>query len=554
MAQKKKTPYQYDQRKYFNWAAGVRATDKYHKVAQDNFDKITRLEKDGKYSAILKEGHELAEDTRNKLATLMHCDPTLVFFANSATCASMPLLIALFNNNEGLKRDSYYFGGDDLYAAISEYVFDRKSVLKQVITNQNFHMMSAPFDLQHECFLKAFYGNDLANVNWNGGYNCRIYSSRSYLNLEGLSKEDKNVSPIIIVEHLNRAIGKIYSQKLLSEIGSVWGSKHIVSPVTLLDGSHTLGALDFDVTKLCGAFIASASKSFGAEPTTGMGYASGSVMKSMESSLPPVNYPVAVFQFHPDSPLAIGLSDVDYFRSYFISLPELASLNASVTDLLNEGVSNRYLSLLNLKKKLASALLKMHATSDSVFTIPSSGKFRVIRAPIMPDNDPNLVSCQDMHNDETRFTLPLDYFQESPNYLTFFCDFDFAEDCARKISRHRYSIGELMKICCTYGFYERSLVNRYLRFSFRHDVDHDFQGLLDVLVEIANRMVVKGMLIESTDEEMQSYIQAIKDSNMSDKKKEEAIEELEFNHKCVQGVNERFRNTLLLKRVNWDEI
>jgi len=531
--------YKYDQRKYFNWHAGIRATDRNHEVAQRYFERIKELESRGKTGQIQNEGFELAEDTRKKVAQVLHCNPRNVFFANSATMAAIPMLVSIF-----AKEHRLVYLDEAQYPSVTRYLFSNLSYkLNDVLTRNNYGYRSADpavFFKFFTSFLNSlnkyaryFVSHDVKGIGirfetpepiyldelrtdpltpselieldelrrkWYSlppekrrfdplPYKLVILETRQERDLRALSHYSliKNCSKsgnsaTLLVDHFDRYLARAFSSKTLRSIEGVTSGIFGNKPYTLLDGSHTFGVIDFDVTQLCEMFIASSSKGFAAEPTIGIGYVNDEILEIMADILPKVGYPRTAFQFSPETVLGAGNQEE---MKYWISLPELASFNTALTDFLDTTIEEITKKLRRLNKELQKRMKHLDLSSSS-YSLFERLVYRFLSSSygIRPPGQPF-----------SREGFFLKDFVETPNYLVRKTSFDERkiEEIVKNIrERDDYVIGTFSRnVFAQYpGGSLISFSPEYcssLRFSFRHDVDQDVVGLLNALEDVLKR-------------------------------------------------------------------
>jgi|GEM_PF-2130258 len=391
--------YKYDDRVFFDRASGRRATDKYHVVAQNYFERIKEQEKtEGGLSRIAAEGYELAEDTRRKVAEVLHCKPRNVFFANSATMAAIPIMLAFLSFKKEeidfLLKKARIHSSDPSIVRLSEPFLLRpegayqypsvlsgvcnadyrfrsgRRALNSILTNQNIGYRISPNESQILDFFCYFSrrGSTSAPAGNEFITSCDFFSKPNYtdsaIHAQKKYLHAKNDRMVVVLETVDRLLWQAYSQKSLEFLKtnsfesaniSLKNNRKLKPPFVFLDGSHSFGVLDHTVPLICDAFIAGSSKGVGAEPTIGIAYVSDEVLSIMERVLNDIDYQRIAFQFSPESRLGVKNEEVLSSR-YWISLPELASFNVALGDLLVEGIEKRTNKLLEIRTELLRRL------------------------------------------------------------------------------------------------------------------------------------------------------------------------------------------------------
>lgn len=576
------TPYSMDQKRYFSWHTGIRATDLYHAVAQHTAERIARetgknvkgvgngrptfedlqkklgetdkeklaahlerLEKarpSGQChsgpNAVARWGYELAEETRGLTANALHCKPRNVFFANSATCTAIPIFLAflarykneidaLRHGYERLRQEMrgeekyamppFFYFSDMSYPTIARYLFlhdEMRNEIVRIMTRQNYGYHSAPFQKIHHAFLVeqfiarryGSYGSEPAIEVYPQPLSeleellsRRITGSDRPGVLEGVGKEIDAVKKyfsrlstdiVIMLEHMDRILGKEYTKQMIDRLRGIGEGALKKPPFIFLDGSHTFGVVDYDVTKLCEAYIAGSSKGLAAEPTTGIGYARDDIMASMEEAIARgrggvlrskddrwSHYPEIAFQFSPETRLGIQTDDVEKTR-YWISLPELASMNAALFDRAEEMTTRigykTYYTVLQFVDKLGG-----HTVESA--TGYSTGSWIVDQI-----SSPLLLLNTHMRPPEVTGALKTEFergfLRDMPNHLVIAIRERRmpAEKLVMKLGEKGYSVSGLPSDLAMNTGID---VEQLLRISFRHDVGQDVAGLLNAIFE-----------------------------------------------------------------------
>lgn len=508
--------------KFLDRSSGRRATDKYHKVAVDKLEEIRRMESQkGGIGRIASSGFELAEETRAKVAQVLHCKPRNVFFANSATMAAIPILLAFLSFKkaeidhvlEEYKSDSSNQGREKARELRREYKLTGEIVPSPISLSEPYitfpNLVSAyPSILLglfgHERYdLNAKQSSILTRQNFGYravGFDALLFAIRSYFSVLGkdlgLTKNrwdilascdflkcfrtkfkadypsPKNERMVAIIEAADRLLWKAYSEEALSflkaeAIEKI--SRPPKSPFVFLDGSHTFGVIDQNIPLLCDAFVANSSKGLGAEPTIGIGYVSDELLEIMERVLPTTLYPRIGFQFSPETSLGIESRFIEKMDSSWISLPELASMNVALDTLLAEGIENRTKQLFKIRTKLLEGLKRLGFVELS----PDDGRF-------WDTTFENPDSLQEKLLEKLGDVA----FQELPNCVGVTGPYS-AIDLVRFLEERKYILGRMN----TDLFCPRQLtgepgrevefrMRHALRISFRHDTEQDVDGFL----------------------------------------------------------------------------
>ncbi|MEK6979568.1 MAG: hypothetical protein AABW86_05070 [Candidatus Micrarchaeota archaeon] len=571
MRRKVVTPYDIDQRRYFSWHTGVRATDLYHAIAQhtaewiaretgkkvkgvgngrptfDDLQKklgetereklavhMDRLERarleDQCYSgpdAVARWGYGLAEETREQTANLLHCNPKNVFFANSTTCAAIPIFLAFLGryNNEiyavrhGEKRHTmppFFYFSDMNYPTIARYVFfpdEMRNRLSKIMTRQNYGHRSVPFREIHRAFLDARLTarigdeevcpkqiselEDLISTKI-PGWDREVFEGGKRIDVmkDHLSQLDTDI--VVMFEHMDRILGKEYTQQMIDRIRGIGEGVLRRPPLIFLDGSHTFGVVDYDVTKLCEAHIAGSSKGLAAEPTIGIGYAREDIMASMKEEIVRGRdyafrsggnsahryYPEIAFQFSPETGLGIRPDAIEKTR-YWISLPELASMNAALFDRAKEMVKRigykTYHTVMQFTGRLGGYLVE---PTNSYST--GSQLVDQITSPV-------LLLSGDMRPPEVTGALQTaferGFLNDMPNHLVVKIrhgitgDAIQAKELVMKLREKGYSVSDIPGDL-TMNDVSVDGIGQLLRISFRHDIWQDVAGLLNAINEV----------------------------------------------------------------------
>ena len=295
---------------------------------------------------------------------------------------------------------------------------------------------------------------------------------------------------VIMLEHMDRILGKEYTLQMIDRLRRIGEGMLKKPPLIFLDGSHTFGVVNYDVTKLCEVYIAGSSKGLAAEPTIGIGYSRDDILASIEEAVARGRgnvfrgkddkwqyYPEIALQFSPETRLGIRPDDVEKTR-YWISLPELVSMNAALFDRAEEMTTRigykTYHTVLQFVDKLEG-----HAVESA--TGYSTGSWIVDQI-----SSPLLLLNTHMRPPEVTGSLQTEFergfLRDMPNHLVIAIRERRmpAEKLAMKLNGKGYSVSGLPSDLAMNTGID---VEQLLRISFRHDVGQDVAGLLNAIFE-----------------------------------------------------------------------
>ncbi len=477
MALKQKSPYNYDQRKYFDWAKGIRATDRYHAVAQRYFERIKGLEARGKHDLIAKMGLELAEDTRIKVARMLKCDPKNIYFSNSASCAELTAIFGMIATSS-LSRIEFLFDENlNQYPTTSVPLAMLKgNTMDKIITRQNYGYRSIPLPI-----LKCYFKQILHKGGWKNSPFLMPSDPFEGLPVSKFIYRQSGIKDrveIMLSEHMDRKSG--FVMPICPN-----DKPHKSLYLRFMDGSHGFGISPAEMSVDHDMYFSGSSKALGAEPTIGVAYASDYIIDKIIESQKRNLIPRIAFQFSPYLTGPVNTREIAA-NPFWISLPELKSMNAALTDILEIGIGGiksqlavpyRVLvSLLNKEVPLGS-LDESHLYTKDMLNYSTRALF--LR------NDCNEI------NDE--------YFSErflAPNFLPWYIllkeNVDL--DSVRIALRSEFCVSNFSDTPSIFGMFgskdslEHIELGRKhmisLRISLRHDVDQDIGGFVAALKRI----------------------------------------------------------------------
>ncbi len=474
-----KSPYCYKQEKYFNWAAGIRATDKYHRVAQDYFLRIKKHEEKGKLGVIAREGLEISENVRSQVADMLNCDPTRVYFSTSATGARLYASAALVSSFE-LNRIHFSLTQFDQYVSTSSEVsLLMKSIIpagafEKMITRPNFPVRNLDTTSLLDCF-----GAMLRNQRWRKiSRDKRSPAGFESTLMRGKFNPMGATASINSYEHSHRNSGSI-----ISNIPVRYGYGKMNSNFYLFfDASHTFGLVGIDIDKTCDLYYAGSSKSLGGEPVLGIGVATSELLSNMLTARQDNILPTLGFQFSPKIDPRQNAKDI-LSMNHWINLPALVSLHQALLDYRSIGMS-KIISILEEKQRY----LCTKFAKEIPLTYP---KFADDRSRYFYD----VTSCFANLNNIKGHP---DYMQPLPN--TVIWQINLKEEVnkknALKMITDQYAVTDVhsMPNIDVFLLDNRDLCHDgdiVIRISFRHDVDQDFDGLVKLLGEVNEKYGVK---------------------------------------------------------------
>jgi len=312
-------PHDIPMKHYFDVAAGMRGSDEGHRAASEHFRKIAPLMQtpDGRLK-VAEEGLRIAEEAREKLAEILGCQPKNIFFGNSATRTLLPVFLAL-----SVERSYWFLANPSEYSSPLQLLRKPSKKLSRGITKQNFGEYTDSRDI-----LRTF--NDLGSLG-EFRHELEVYPYTGVKDelWEKLARE----KPFIYYRCLiNRAFGGFDSSKHFSRF---YPRLLELNPDSILitDASHALGSIDFPVQPYGDIVMMGSSKALGAEPTLGICYVNDRILQVMERELLNRGWPRIAFQFSPETKLGMHAPEEASASRYWISLPELYSLNQVIKNL-----------------------------------------------------------------------------------------------------------------------------------------------------------------------------------------------------------------------------
>jgi selenocysteine lyase/cysteine desulfurase len=360
-------------RHFFDVASGIRGTDEAHNAASECYERIipmlSTLEGTRKVAG---EGLELAEETRNRIASLLDCEPRNIFFGNSATRTLIPIFLALARI--GMHT---FVTARQGYGTILGITENSERIITETATRQNFG------ELADSVALRNF--NDLDGLgDYSKDFKLRLVIPNIYMpdDVEPRSYclGDWKETPgpyLVYYQHVDRMSGKIESLEDVSLLRELVRKRNPNS-IVIADATHSIGAIDFKAPDLGDVVIMNSSKSLGAEPTLGICYVSDRVLEILEENLPQTKWPVSAFQFSTETSLG-NVSVVD--SRYWISLPELFSLHETLNGLdIHERMKRFRVLQLHFNSVLRifeNHFNRIHALSSVAGFVPNIATFMI---------------------------------------------------------------------------------------------------------------------------------------------------------------------------------
>ncbi len=509
-----KPPYEYDQRKYFNCAAGVRATDKNHKVAQKYFERIKRLEARGKLGQIVEEGISVAEKVRVLIAEMLNCRAENVIFSNSATGVQLSALTSIVLTAKS--HINFKYSQDEQYpSTASPLILLDKGLLKEstldtYITTPNYPIRPLGMDK-----ILADFENVIRDNGWKMSPPKSDFQpqSSSIARYETLPQR-RGVMDIFSHEHSSREFG------WFNEIPDYYpsGKNHDVLFV-FVDASQTFGLSAFDTKKKCDVYSAGSSKAVGGEPTVGVGCVTDDVLSRMLHAREKGYLPFVGMQF---SPSIDPRQDVNSILSaqYWIALPELMSLYAALVDIKKFGGVDKVNSALSEKqkylcKRLYGAIPPIHKSIGSTQSSYYYHRLRVERkfSEIIMQEFCDVLYRNFYDDRYSRYLTVTNLFANLgedpitarksndfvlshnfvPNAVIWQIQFmpGSSKDEIFKALTKEYCMTDVFSIVNTGQFFKNKQFNdnshMTLRISLRHDVDQDIDGLVEALKRIYDK-------------------------------------------------------------------
>jgi len=552
------SPYDYDERKYFNTAAGTRATDRNHQIAQLAFERMKDLEREKRgIRKIAQEGFETAERTRALVAQMLGCKPRNIVFGNSASLLAMLLLRILFEEF-GKNNVKVIYHSDSQYpTVILPFVLSRKKI-KDILTMQNYsyaprghtvlgadplmqiliseemkskmkdvHLVhnddtlwSRPiWEIVGEDTLKwgeehtRFVANGLI---WDAinelteVVSSPIISLSAYSSALDLMKTYDGEDALLhhfflaVLDRVNRYNGTISSFLAIDQFEPSVGWKfgYTDNPLVLVDGSHSFGVIDF-ASENCNlplvhnspfvpavnsnAYIATSSKTLGAEPTIGVMYVNDELLKLFKHYLPSF-YPKVAFQFSPKISLGVKAVDVERTKHWF-SIPELSSFEVALTELEKLGPEKHLKELIKIRTKLFHGLSRLR-------------RYGIIA--VQAEGEKDVETIESDSND-----LDLEYYADEsgdriahlPNYIcvnTGKFDSDRIKDLLEEKGYVIESFNGIPMV--NTSSYTSYTSNSHLRISFRFGVDYDIEGFLEAFESVVETLRAEKKYEKKTDD------------------------------------------------------
>ncbi len=530
----KRDPYSYAEGNYFNWAAGVRGTDKYHKIAAAFDAHALKLKSEGKIEQLAVEGSELAERVRGRIATMLGCSPRNIYFANSATMAAVTAYLGIMASTDAT-RVNFNFSSHQ-YPTVATLAALVHPQFLGLLTASNFTDGTFPNNL-YKKFLNAIAkergwdveAREISEMDEpNPGFSGEMDNEGNYFDENGnqvdeegnyvdgdpideegafyyeqdSDEEPERVPPIIhkkvfgipvtftrasdedsektvtieSVEHCDRKTALVADETVLKRPLSDADEKNML--IRLLDCSHTFGVTDVKATSDFEFVFGSLSKGLGAECTLAFAYADDTMLDLISHAWDAGFLPKIAYQFHP----ATFLATEENYKYLSISLPVLASVDAALDDLLKEGIGARQHVLRTTQKMLLKNVSEIMPKYTSRFAVPkiaSNAMPNQIVLPIfnLPDKSSELSNAG--HEDWARIGEDLYHLYTSGDAIKLLKKI-FAKYAVTEIS-------EPFSFMQTFDFPEvgdeegglLGFEGLSFRISFRHDVDQDFSGLIE---------------------------------------------------------------------------
>ena len=324
-----KDPHDIPVKHYFDIAAGIRGSDKGHQAAVEYYQKIApMLETPQGTLEVAREGLEIAEQTRKRMAELLGCEPRNIFFGNSATRTLIPIFLCL-----GKRAKWNLIMSRSDFSALGGIVSANEEIVRRTITRQNFgeareNPRCRPFDLWTSLGELASHLNVRI---------CTAIPRKKYRD----NWVRKGQQYVLYCAHIHRETGREGIQDTQNVADRIRNQKNVPPPIIIVDASHSIGTVKFDAPSLGDVVIMNSSKALGGEPTLGICYISDRVLEILEADLRHTKWPRIAFQFSSETQLGLKSAEEAIDIGHWISLPEMHSLVVAVQDLrLEDQVSH----------------------------------------------------------------------------------------------------------------------------------------------------------------------------------------------------------------------
>lgn len=495
--------YRLEQRRYFNWAAGVRATDKYHRVAQRYFERMKTLEttQSGK-RRLAEEALEISAQIRESIATLLGCDDRNIILGNSASLMAALVLRAIIEKH-GIDQIQLAIHSDFQYPAVVLPFVRPIEETERILTQPNYACVPSGHEflasgrlLRHLIAERCIGEEHIIRVKSIPGPPY-LLDFKPYL--------------VGILDTVNRLYGTPLLPEAITSFNESLPLRHgrrgrIKKAYILADASHSFALLDSDSKKLeigglsycqpllyCDGYIAGSSKALGAEPTIGFAIVRDGIMDLIGCLIPRI-CPNVAFQFSPKS--GFGTRDVDEAEKamYWISLPELASMKAALAGLRKQNPEHRVEALSKIRKRLIEGIETLNKREENI--IHQIGDI----------GEPMFDDFGSLWRTNRYFEAVFGVEEDNsciPNYLVI----ELLAHDGNEVQAALRKRGFVVQCLSSTPFIEADENNRqaqemkdglrrYIRVSFRHDVDQDIDGLLNALenvLKILPRRKIRGL-------------------------------------------------------------
>jgi len=377
--------YKKDQRRYFDWAKGIRATDENHAAAQRYFERMQELGARGPAGTriLAREGEAIAQEVREGICALIDgsgkAKPQNVILGNSTTLALMPALMAM-GLHGGRRLAGIYnpMSYSPLLRNLCDIAIDSQmdeSTLEDLIEeSEGRSLPSRFFDLTRQN-----YGQDPDKARI-----CRTMSNeeiakrwKRHAMVAAIISEDERdesqgyflrsfmteneLAPFMYCELVNGQ--NLYGAdsvpaRFNQALSPISGGKRTEPYAKVLDISHSFGThppLPYNEADL---IIGASSKLLAAEPTVGFVYASDRVMGMVPGAIERIEKALGSmrFQFHPDTyPGRKARSP-----GKWISLPELASFASALASFRSLSAAGRVGELKRRRAEVDGAIERIN--------------------------------------------------------------------------------------------------------------------------------------------------------------------------------------------------
>jgi len=347
----------FKERRYFDWAAGVRGTDESRQVARKAFERMERMR------FPLEEGQAEARSAREAVCRIIFPDrvpkPENVIFANSATMALVHLLAALGRSE---KEGYRMLISMDAYSPMARFLVGKGTLDAQ--HDAAFKLRKRPLGWYIERLPRQNYGscqrvcrapkNEELVGAWQVSRN-PVRSISYMMRLENRWVSSEFVWDSIMARERRPAllVDLISGEGIIRDgIRPVHDKVKESGGLTILDISHSFGLYQLPDTLEPDILIGSSSKIAGAEPTIGFALVSDEVLETIRRDYIGKESPFRPLAFQFDPSIALQSS-----RS-MVSLPELVSFSHALRRMMGERNVDRARRLASYKSGFLDLLLE----------------------------------------------------------------------------------------------------------------------------------------------------------------------------------------------------